>query len=88
MEEFKKSKGSPIFNLVKNKEGKVIITVGEYVASKKQFDSFEQAERYIGTKPWEIIINLVEITMYYEKEQNSKKSTKKTKTTATNAENN
>lgn len=49
------SKHDQIFHLVKDKEGKINIIVGNYRVSQKKFDSFEQAEEYIGTKPYELI---------------------------------
>lgn len=51
----KVSKHDPIFHLVKDEQGKVNIIVGNYRVSQGKFDTFEQAENYIGTKPYELI---------------------------------
>lgn len=45
------------FYLVKDKENKIIITLGGYAVSSKKFGNFEQANKYISCKPWEIILN-------------------------------
>lgn len=76
----RKSKISDIFTLVKDADGKIFIAVGQFKVCNKSFDTFEQAERYIGTKPYEIIVNLIGLAIY-EKEQ-SKQSAKGTKKTA------
>lgn len=57
-EQFRVSKNEKIFALVKNENGKVVVCAGGYAVSERQFDTFEQADQYIATKPYEIIINL------------------------------
>ena len=37
---------------------KYIITYGNMMASKKQFDSREEAENYINSKPYDLIFTL------------------------------
>lgn len=73
----KKSKICDCFTMVKDQNGKVFIAVGEFKISNKSFDTFDQAERYIGTKPYEIIINLIGLAIY-EKEKKTSKGTKRT----------
>lgn len=78
---FKLSKNSEIFGIVKN-DKKFIIVVGQYKAVKKEFDTIGQAEQYIGTKPYELIFNTMQIMFDYAKEakkQTSKKTSKDTK---------
>lgn len=89
MQEFKKSKICPMFNIVKDEDGKYVIAVGTYIASNKKFNTPDQAERYIGTKPWELIVNVMQITLYYnENKKNTKKSAKASNKNAKDAENN
>lgn len=64
---FKLSKHSEIFGIVKN-DKKFIIVVGKYKAVKREFDTAEQAEQYIGTKPYELIFNTFQIMQDYAKE--------------------
>lgn len=54
---FKHSKTDELFNLVKQ-NGKVIICVGNNKVSRKQFKTFNDAEKYIASKPYEILINV------------------------------
>lgn len=56
MPEVRQSKADEMFRLVKDKEG-VKITIGNYVISKKVFKTWQQAEDYLNTKPYEIILN-------------------------------
>lgn len=85
MEQFKKCKNAEIFNLVKDKEGKIRITVGKFVVSNKKFDTFEQAEKYVNSKPWELIINTSQVVNYYE---NTKETAKAGKENAEDAKSN
>lgn len=57
-EQFRVSKNEKIFALVKDENGKIVVCAGGYAVSEKRFDTFEQADQYIATKPYEIIINL------------------------------
>lgn len=57
-EQFRVSKNEKIFALVKDENGKIVVCAGGYAVSEKKFDTFEQADQYIATKPYEIIINL------------------------------
>lgn len=79
--EFKQSKNKP-FIIVKNKKEKFIICVGAAQVCEKQFDTVEQTERYIGTKPYELIFN----TMFYILDL--KKNEKEVKETAESSEKN
>ena len=64
-----------MFMLAKQ-DDKVIIVMGNYKASEKEFDTFEQADEYIETKPYELILNMTLIHKEYEKmyEKQSKKN--------------
>lgn len=66
----------PLFNLVK-KDEKVKICVGNYLASPKDFDNYEDAEKYIASKPYELIINVSCIFMDFNHKQNETKKTLK-----------
>lgn len=73
--EFKQSETDQIFGMVKIDE-KVRITMGQNVISQKKFDTFEEAENYIASKPYELIYNGIFILQNYANET-KKKSTKK-----------
>lgn len=53
----RKSKTDSMFTLVK-KDGKVRIAIGNYQVSTKVCDTFSQAEQYLATKPYEILVNV------------------------------
>lgn len=56
---FKHSKVDELFNLIKEqKTGKVIICVGNNKVSKKQFQTYKEADKYIASKPYEILVNV------------------------------
>lgn len=65
-QKIKKSKNTNMFMLAKEGD-KVIIVMGNYKASEKTFDTFEQADEYIATKPYELILNMTLIHKQYEK---------------------
>lgn len=52
------SKNDKMFYFVKDENGKIHICVGGYSVCEKTFDTFDQAEKYVGTKPWEILVNV------------------------------
>lgn len=72
---YKASEIEPIFGLAKIND-KVKITLGENLISNKEFDTFEDAEKYIESKPYELILNsavvLLKFTQNNEKEQTKK----------------
>lgn len=77
----KQSKIDKIFTLVQDEKEKVFIAIGNNRISNAQFDTFKQAEEYIGRKPYELIFNIAyliakNLLKEYEK---TKKTTKKTK---------
>lgn len=47
----------PMFAGVKTNEG-IIITCGKYRVSAKTFKTFEEANEYVASKPYEILINV------------------------------
>lgn len=77
--QMKKSKNDDVFMLVKQ-DKKVIITVGEFKAHEREFDTFEQAEQFIASKPYKLIFNTFQIlTHYAEKNKTAEKVTADTK---------
>lgn len=48
----------PVFTYVEFEENKVQICVGNNIMSSKVFKDLKAAKQYVGTKPWELIINL------------------------------
>lgn len=54
---FRHSKVEEMFNLVKTDKG-IIITCGKYKISMKSFKTWKEAENYIASKPYEILINV------------------------------
>ena len=57
------SKNDRMFYFVKDENGKIHICVGGYAVTEKTFDTFKQAEEYVGTKPWDIIVNVCYIIL-------------------------
>ena len=55
------------------------IAIGDKIASTETFYSLDQAETYIESKPWELLINLIFITneMIKKYENNNQESTSK-----------
>ena len=51
--------GEHPFSIGTNEVGKVIIRLGGQLASHAEFNSIEEAEEYIETKPWELILLLI-----------------------------
>ena len=43
-------------------ETKFRIAINNQIISEKTFDSLAEAEKYIGSRPWELIINLIGLT--------------------------
>ena len=53
----KQSKIEPVFNLVSEEGKNVKIVMGNNVVSNMSFDSEDDAENYIQSKPYELIFN-------------------------------
>ena len=72
---FKKSEVEELFNLVKDHENKVRICLGMTCVSLKKFNTFEDADKYIKTKPYELLINsmfaVIQFNKEHENENNS-----------------
>lgn len=62
--QMQKSKHDDVFLLVKQGK-KVIITVGEFKAHDREFDTIEQAEQFIASKPYKLIFNTFQILSHY-----------------------
>lgn len=43
--------------LIVNKDGKYLIALTNKIVSKEQFNTLEEAKKYIASKPWELILN-------------------------------
>ena len=71
-------RGNNIFKIALHEE-QFIIVMGNYMASDKRFDKIEDAEEYIESKPYELILNMTLIHNIYEKE-NKKIAAKKMET--------
>lgn len=55
-------------------EEKYVICIKDELASKEEFDTKEEAEQYIESKPWELIFNLnVYTTLVLKTMKNEKK---------------
>lgn len=65
---FVQSKTNAMFALVTDKNGKINICAAGMAVSQKKFDTHEQAEKYIGSKPYEILVNLMFIVIKLSKE--------------------
>lgn len=72
-----KSKNEQLFTLVKQGE-KVQIALGNFLISKKTFETFKDADAYIARKPYEILINVASfIAEQIIKENENTKKTEK-----------
>lgn len=69
---FKQCECDELFSFAKTKEG-ILILVGKFRVSSKTFKSFEEAEAYVNSKPYELIINL---SVLFNKFENENKETK------------
>lgn len=70
---FKHSKNEEMFNLVKTNEG-IIITCGKYKVSRKTFKTWKEADEYIASKPYEIIINVSVLMLKLNEDENKKQN--------------
>lgn len=70
---FKHSKEEEMFNLVKTNQG-IIITCGNYKISKRTFKTWKEAEEYIASKPYEIIINVSVLMSKLNEDENKKQN--------------
>lgn len=57
-----------------NEGGKFIITIGEHLATRKQFNSLEQAERYIEFPKWDTMLALMWELKEVENKQNTEEN--------------
>lgn len=65
IEKIRVSKAEKMFTLVKDNNDDVRIVMGNKIVSNKKFLSFEDADKYIGHKPWELIINCTLVVIEY-----------------------
>ena len=68
MKPIQQSKHAQHLYIVQDEDKKFVITMGKYIVSNKKFDNIKEAENYIATKPYEILVNQTQIIMHYEKE--------------------
>lgn len=73
-QQYKQSESDELFAFAKTEKG-IIILIGKFKVSSKTFKNFEDAEEYLKSKPYEILIN---VTMLMLKLQENEKETKKT----------
>lgn len=73
---FMPSKVEKIFGLVKDEKGKIHIVLGGYAVSQKTFDTFKQADQYISSKPYEILINICAIILTKNHNETNNETTK------------
>lgn len=71
---YKQCECDELFSFAKTQEG-IVILVGKYRVSSKTFKTFEEAEAYVNSKPYELIINLSVLFNKFENE-NSKETAK------------
>ncbi len=70
--ETKQSKFKPLF-LVKKENDKVVVVAGKAQIMPYEFDSFNEAEKYLVEQPYDVVIYLISTLMYYEKESQNQK---------------
>lgn len=69
---FKVSETDNLFNLIKTKEG-IVITAGKFKVSNKNFKTYKDAEEYLQSKPYEILINVAVLFTKLNLEDETKK---------------
>ena len=67
------SKECEVFKIVKGKQ-KYFITLNVFKISEHEFDTIEEAEEYIQSKPYEILINTMFAIQNLEKNANTDKN--------------
>lgn len=60
-----------IFGIVTKEDGKSFVVVGKHKVSEKEFDTIEEAKKYIDSKPYELIFNTCYIISNNQKENNN-----------------
>lgn len=73
-----KTKQFEFFTLVELKESEVAILCGKYAVTKERFKTFEEATKYLKRKPYEVIVNLINLCIDYEKEHTTNNNTNNT----------
>lgn len=68
-----------MFAVMKNKEtNKFTLLVGKYKVSNKEFASIDEANEYVNSKPYELIVNvsclICKLTNEEKKQENEKKN--------------
>lgn len=72
---YQKCESEPIFAMVKDqKTEKISIVVGNYKVSTKEFNTFKEAETYIASKPYELLINTSVLFLNFSKDENNSKN--------------
>lgn len=71
---FAKSKVDELFNLVKTEKG-IVICCGKFKVSSKYFKTYKQADDYIATKPYEILINVSVLMVKLNNNEEESKTT-------------
>ena len=66
----KQSKQCQAFTLVKDKDG-IKICVGNYLVSPEKFKTFNDAEQFIGTKPYDLIFASILTLIELKKNENN-----------------
>lgn len=61
-----------MFTLV-TKQGKTMIAVADKIVSREMFENEEQAQRYIDSKPWELLVNVACVCYDLMNKQTNKK---------------
>lgn len=51
--------------LIVNKDDKYLIALTNKIVSKMQFNTIEDARKYVQSKPWELILNATAVMMNY-----------------------
>lgn len=78
IEKIRVSKVEKMFTLAKDNEDNVRIVLGNKVVSNKKFKTFEDADKYIGHKPWELIVNCTLVVIEYHNDLKKNETTEET----------
>lgn len=72
---YKQSETDKLFAFAKTEQG-IIILVGKYKVSSETFKTYEEAEAYLQSKPYEILINVSMLMLKLNQNEEANKTAK------------
>lgn len=72
---YKQCECDELFAFAKTKDG-IVVLCGKFKVSSKTFKTYEEAEEYVKSKPYEILINVAVLMVKLQLEQEKETKTK------------